>query len=79
MLPSLLAPANRGAPAWRLCPPAERVKHSTQKIPGAPLFAGANSDGSIYYVVILLTSYANMDNFVTEAAPILRSILWKLT
>ena len=68
-----------GAPGifWVLCFTLSAGGQSLQA--GAPLFAGANSDGSIYYVVILLTSYANMDNFVTEAAPILRSILWKLT
>jgi hypothetical protein len=68
-----------GAPGifWVLCFTLGAGGQSIQA--GAPLFAGANSDGSIYYVVILLTSYANMDNFVTEAAPILRSIQWKLT
>jgi hypothetical protein len=68
-----------GAPGifWELCFTLSAGGQSVQA--GAPLFAGANSDGSIYYVVILLTSYANMDNFVTEAAPILKSIQWKLT
>jgi len=68
-----------GAPGifWVLCFTLSAGGQSIQA--GAPLFAGANSDGSIYYVVILLTSYANMDNFVTEAAPILKSIQWKLT
>jgi hypothetical protein len=68
-----------GAPGifWELCFTLASGGQSIQA--GAPLFAGANSDGSVYYVVILLTSYANMDNFVTEAAPILKSIQWKLT
>jgi hypothetical protein len=68
-----------GAPGifWELCFTISQGGQSIQA--GAPLFAGANTDGSVYYVVILLTSYANMDNFVTEAAPILKSIQWKLT
>lgn len=68
-----------GAPGifWELCFTLSSGGQSIQA--GASLFAGANSDGSIYYVGIALTSYANMDNFVTEAAPILKSIQWKLT
>ena len=46
---------------------------------GAPLFAGANSSGSVYYLVMLLTSQSNLDAFVKEAAPLLQSIQWKLT
>jgi hypothetical protein len=61
---------------WVLCFTLTSGGHSFQA--GAPLFVGANADGSVYYVVILLTSYANMDNFVTEATPILKSIHWKL-
>jgi hypothetical protein len=43
------------------------------------LFAGANGDGSVYYVVLLLTSQANMKDFIDQAAPILQSIHWNLT
>lgn len=62
---------------WQLCFTLTAGGQSVQA--GAPLFAGANSSGSIYYLVILLTSHTNMDNFITEAAPILQSIQWKLT
>jgi hypothetical protein len=43
------------------------------------LFAGANSDGGVYYVVQLVTSQSNLQSFVTEAKPILTGIQWKLT
>ena len=46
---------------------------------GAPLFAGANSDGSVYYVVLLLTSQSNLKSFIAETAPVLQSIHWNLT
>lgn len=42
------------------------------------LFAGANSDGGVYYVVQLVTSQANLQSFVTASAPILTGIQWKL-
>jgi hypothetical protein len=45
---------------------------------GAPLFAGASSDGSVYFVVLLLTSQTNMKSFIDQAAPILQSIHWNL-
>jgi hypothetical protein len=62
---------------WELCFTLTSGGQSIQA--GAPVFAGANSDGSVYYVVILLTSYANMDSFITESTPILQSIQWKFT
>lgn len=61
---------------WELCFTLSSGGQSIQA--GSPLFAGANSDGSVYYVVILLTSQANMDSFISESAPILQSIRWKL-
>jgi hypothetical protein len=44
----------------------------------APLFAGANSDGSVYYLVMLVTSQDNLSSFITDSAPILTGIQWKL-
>jgi zinc-ribbon domain len=62
---------------WVLC---FTLTGSGQSVPaGAPLFAGASSDGSVYYVVFLLTSQSNMASFISAAAPILNSIHWKLT
>jgi hypothetical protein len=62
---------------WELCFTLSTGGQSIQA--GAPLFAGANSDGSVYYVVLLLTSQSNMKSFINEAAPILQSIQWKLS
>jgi zinc-ribbon domain len=62
---------------WELCFTLSSGGQSIQA--GAPMFAGANSDGSVYYVILLLTSQASMNSFVTDAAPILQSIRWKLT
>jgi hypothetical protein len=61
---------------WQLC---FTLTSRGQSLPaGAPMFAGANADGSVYYVVILVTSQSNMDSFSTEAKPILTAIQWKL-
>ena len=62
---------------WELCFTLSGGGQSIQA--GAPLFAGANSDGSVYYVVLLLTSQTNMKAFIDQAAPILQSIHWNLT
>jgi zinc-ribbon domain len=61
---------------WQMC---FTLTSGGQSVPAAaPLFAGANSDGSVYYIVILLTPQSNETNFVTEATPVLNSIQWKL-
>ena len=62
---------------WELC---FTFTSSGSSFPaGAPLFAGANKDGSNYFVVILITKVENMDNFITAATPVLQSIQWKLS
>jgi len=62
---------------WTLCFTLSSGGQSVQA--AAPLFAGANSDGSVYYIVLLLTSQNNLKDFLTEATPVLNSISWKLT
>ena len=62
---------------WELCFTLSSGGQSIQA--AAPLFAGANSDGSVYYVVLLLTPQSNAVNFIKEASPVLESIRWKLT
>jgi len=42
------------------------------------LFAGANSDGSVYYVILILATQADVTTFIKDAAPLLNSIQWKL-
>jgi hypothetical protein len=63
--------------SWELC--FTYVAAGQSILADAPLFVGANSNGSVYYVVFLLTSHSNVKTFLTEAAPILKSIQWKLT
>jgi hypothetical protein len=61
---------------WELCFTIVSGGQSVQA--AAPLFAGANSSGSVYYVVMLITSADNMQGLVTDATPILEGIQWKL-
>jgi hypothetical protein len=61
---------------WELCFTLSGGGQSIQA--GAPLFAGANADGSVYYVVLMLTSQSNMKTFISDSAPVLASIHWNL-
>jgi hypothetical protein len=61
---------------WELC---FTLTSGGQSAPAAaPLFAGANADGSIYYVILVLATQADVKTFVADAAPVLDSIQWKL-
>ncbi len=61
---------------WELC---FTLTSGGQSVPAAaPLFAGANADGSVYYVILILATQADVKAFVTDAGPILDSIEWKL-
>jgi hypothetical protein len=61
---------------WELC---FTLTSGGQSVPAAaPLFAGANADGSVYYVILILATQADVKAFVADAAPILDSIQWKL-
>lgn len=42
-------------------------------------FAGANSSGSVYYLVIVSTAPDNLQNFLNEAKPITQGLKWKLS
>ncbi len=61
---------------WQLCFTAVSSGHSLPA--AASLFVGTNADGSVFYGVILLTIQSNMQSFITEAAPVLKGIQWKL-
>ncbi len=61
---------------WQICFTLTSGSQSLQA--AAPLFVGANADGSVYYGVILLTLASNKDNFIAEAKPVLASIQWGL-
>ena len=44
----------------------------------AALFVGASADGSVYYVVMLVTSQDNLQRLIGESKPLLQGIQWKL-
>lgn len=61
---------------WTLC---FTLTSGSQSFPAAAsMFVGVNADGSVFYGVILLTRQDNLQGFLTEAAPILKGIQWKL-
>src|SRR4029077_13422214 len=62
---------------WELCFTLSGGGQSLQA--AAPLVAGANADGSVYYVVLMLPSQSNLKSFITESAPVLQSIHWNLS
>ncbi len=67
-----------GAPGifWTLCFTLTQGGQSFQA--AAALFAGANSDGGVYYVVMEVTSQDNLQTLLAQSKPILQGIQWKL-
>jgi zinc ribbon protein len=62
--------------AWTLC---FTLTSSGQSVTAAAdLFAGANSDGGVYYLAMLVTSQANLQALESQSQPILQGIQWKL-
>jgi zinc-ribbon domain len=62
---------------WELCFTLTSGAQSVQV--GAPLFVGANANGSVYYAVLLETEQSNINQFIAECKPILQGgIVWKL-
>jgi hypothetical protein len=45
----------------------------------ASIFAGANSSGNVYYVVMVLTRQDNLQSYLNAAKPVLQGVQWKLT
>ena len=61
---------------WTIC---FTLTSGSQSAPAAAsMFVGTNTDGSVFYGVILLTRQDNLQNFLDEAAPVLKGIQWKL-
>jgi hypothetical protein len=61
---------------WTIC---FTLTSGSQSAPAAAsMFVGTNADGSVFYGVILLTRQDNLQNFLNEAAPVLKGIEWKL-
>jgi hypothetical protein len=65
-----------GGLSWQECFTLTSGSQSLQA--AAPMFAGANSDGSVYYVVILFTPASSMTAFIAASRPVLASIHWAL-
>lgn len=63
--------------SWTLCFTVTEGAHSAAA--AASLFAGANTGGDVYYVVMVFTRQDNLQAYVTAARPVLQSVTWKLT
>jgi hypothetical protein len=68
-----------GAPGifWELCFTLTSGSSSSPAVVWA--FAGANSSGTVYYLVMISTTPDNLQNFLTEAKPITQGLKWKLS
>ncbi|HKC20131.1 MAG TPA: hypothetical protein VKE27_10930, partial [Candidatus Dormibacteraeota bacterium] len=63
--------------SWTLC---FTLTSGANSVPAAAsLFAGANPSGSVYYLVMVLTTDGNLTGYVNAAKPILQSVHWKLS
>jgi hypothetical protein len=61
---------------WTIC---FTLTSGSQSAPAAAsMFVGTNAGGTVFYGVILLTRQDNLQSFLTEAAPVLKGIQWKL-
>ena len=61
---------------WNLCFTLTSGGHSFPAV--ASVFVGANSDGSVYYLVMLATSQSSLPSFTVESKPVMQGIVWKL-
>jgi hypothetical protein len=62
--------------SWTLC---YTVVASGRSFPAASaLFVGVNANGSVGYVLELATLQSNLQAFLTESAPVVQGIQWKL-
>jgi hypothetical protein len=61
---------------WTMC---FTLIYGAQTYPAAAaMFAGSNTAGSVYYLVIVLSSQADLTSFVATAEPIVQGIQWRL-
>jgi zinc ribbon protein len=76
------SPANatlNGVPgiSWTLC---FTLTSGANSVPAAAsVFAGANASGSVYYLVMVLTTESNLSAYVNAAKPVVSSVHWKLS
>jgi hypothetical protein len=61
---------------WTMC--FTLTSGSQSAAAAASMFVGTNTDGSVFYGVILLTRQDNLQTFLNEAGPVLKGIQWKL-
>ena len=63
--------------SWTLC---FTLTSGANSVPAAAsVFAGANSGGSVYYLVMVLTTQSNLTAYVSAAKPVVSSVHWKLS
>lgn len=68
-----------GAPglSWTMC---FTLTSGSQSAPAAAaVFVGANSSGSVYYLVMVLTVESNLASYNNTAKPLVQSVRWKLS
>jgi zinc ribbon protein len=68
-----------GAPGifYTLCMTLTSGNQSLRAV--ASMFAGANADGSVFYLVMMITEEGNLQGFTAVARPVLLGIHWKLS
>ena len=66
-----------GGISWTLC--FTLTGQGSSVAAAASLFAGANRSGSVYYLVMVLTTQDNLQNYLALTKPIVQSITWKLS
>lgn len=63
--------------SWTLC---FTLTSGANSVPAAAsVFAGANSGGSVYYLVMVLTTESNINAYVSGSKPVVSSVHWKLS
>jgi hypothetical protein len=63
--------------SWTMCFTLTSGSHSVPA--AASLFAGANTSGSVYYVVVVLTRQDNLTAYLNVTKPVLQGVHWKLS
>jgi hypothetical protein len=62
---------------WYICFTITSGGHSVPA--DAQVFAGANSSGSVYYLVMVVTRAGNLTTYLNTAKPVLQTVHWKLS
>ena len=63
--------------SWTIC---FTLTSGSNNVPAAAsIFAGANSSGSVYYAVMVLTRQDNLQSYLNTAKPVLQGVVWKLS